>query len=455
MLRSTKSLQSEKRLRPALLEGNRAGKLPLRVGKWLWPGAAAALGIGSLWIASHIEQQVGFEAPAILEVNGIDTSTLDFEANYRDITIRGVLPANVTEKNIATVLTSYRGNNGEKIRRVLVEVKESQPEVTDNVFAEKPPAEVKSSATNLSNQPVRVSAIATGNILRISGSVSSQSDLDLLIDAAHRSFQKGKVVNNLAILEGTSKAGNTRYQQLEQSINDLATVISNFDESVLDAHIDLDGDLLTGNITTASDEATNRVKAFLPSAMIGIITDVGTRATTNHPLIAPSESETQDDVEDKRTTDVPLLATQPQDPHPGDQAHTEIPLHETQPLEMQTELDQIRGEIENLLVFESGSARLQQKSLSILDKVASILLSYPDSIIEIGGHTDSLSASSYNLKLSQSRAESVAKYLVSTGISSKRLIATGFGENLPVASNETETGRSKNRRVTFKVISTR
>ena len=71
--------------------------------------------------------------------------------------------------------------------------------------------------------------------------------------------------------------------------------------------------------------------------------------------------------------------------------------------------------------------------------------------IEIGGHTDNVGSNSYNQKLSEARAKSAVEYLVRKGISATRLQAKGYGESSPIATNETDPGRTKNRRVEMKV----
>jgi OOP family OmpA-OmpF porin len=89
----------------------------------------------------------------------------------------------------------------------------------------------------------------------------------------------------------------------------------------------------------------------------------------------------------------------------------------------------------------------------VLDKVAESLSNEPDVNIIIMGHTDSVGSDAYNLKLSQARAESVVRYLTSKGISQSRQVAKGYGESKPVADNNTDEGRERNRRVELQVIS--
>jgi outer membrane protein OmpA-like peptidoglycan-associated protein len=72
--------------------------------------------------------------------------------------------------------------------------------------------------------------------------------------------------------------------------------------------------------------------------------------------------------------------------------------------------------------------------------------------IEINGHTDNIGSDQYNLNLSEKRANSVTDYLVENGIANQRLVAKGYGETMPKATNETEEGRQVNRRVEFAII---
>jgi outer membrane protein OmpA-like peptidoglycan-associated protein len=100
--------------------------------------------------------------------------------------------------------------------------------------------------------------------------------------------------------------------------------------------------------------------------------------------------------------------------------------------------------------FGFDSADLTPNSKELLDSVAASLKQFPDVRVEVAGHTDSRGNDTYNLKLSQRRAESVRDYLISMGIESSRLTARGYGESQPVATNSTEEGRAENRRVVLR-----
>jgi len=102
--------------------------------------------------------------------------------------------------------------------------------------------------------------------------------------------------------------------------------------------------------------------------------------------------------------------------------------------------------------FETGSDRLTPSSYDILNNMANMLKEYPQMVVEIAGHTDNVGDDNLNLNLSQKRAESVKKYLTDKGASGKQINAKGYGESKPIAENETEEGRLKNRRVEFSVL---
>ncbi len=104
------------------------------------------------------------------------------------------------------------------------------------------------------------------------------------------------------------------------------------------------------------------------------------------------------------------------------------------------------------IFFDFNSYTLKPQSYVELKKLVHFLLENPSIKIEIQGHTDNIGSQSYNLKLSQQRAETVRTYLIKHGISPDRLIAKGYGDSKPIASNTTSQGRALNRRVEIKII---
>lgn len=102
--------------------------------------------------------------------------------------------------------------------------------------------------------------------------------------------------------------------------------------------------------------------------------------------------------------------------------------------------------------YASGSAVIQEESYPTLMKMVILLSEDTSTFIEIAAHTDSVGDDRSNQILSQKRAKSVVDYLISKGINPERLTAKGYGEKQPVAPNDTEEGRAKNRRTEVRII---
>lgn len=100
--------------------------------------------------------------------------------------------------------------------------------------------------------------------------------------------------------------------------------------------------------------------------------------------------------------------------------------------------------------FASGSAEIPAAARTVLAKAAAVIAALPPSVkLEIAGHTDSAGTVDGNLALSQARAQAVLEFLVAAGAPRERLIARGYGDARPIASNATDEGRFRNRRIEF------
>ena len=102
--------------------------------------------------------------------------------------------------------------------------------------------------------------------------------------------------------------------------------------------------------------------------------------------------------------------------------------------------------------FETSSAELTAEARTVLDRVAAALVGNPEVRVRVEGHTDASGARSFNVDLSQARAESVAAYLTQQGVAADRMEAVGYGPDEPVADNGTAEGRQQNRRVELERI---
>ena len=118
-----------------------------------------------------------------------------------------------------------------------------------------------------------------------------------------------------------------------------------------------------------------------------------------------------------------------------------------------TETPEGDGILVNLpeVTFGVDSTTISPNFRDALDQVAQSMITYPNSLIDVMGHTDSTGSEQYNVDLSRRRAEAVANYLVSRGVSRARVETIGYGEQYPVADNSTPEGRAQNRRVEIRI----
>ena len=120
--------------------------------------------------------------------------------------------------------------------------------------------------------------------------------------------------------------------------------------------------------------------------------------------------------------------------------------------ELQTKFDALALEVQRNVLFDTGTARLTSTATATLDKVSEVILQYPDLLIEVEGHTDNRDRDEVNNRLSEARAKSVVEYLVGKSVAAERMQPVGYGDRVPVASNDTPEGRSQNRRVQFTAV---
>ncbi len=120
-----------------------------------------------------------------------------------------------------------------------------------------------------------------------------------------------------------------------------------------------------------------------------------------------------------------------------------------------TEVDNGQAILLNLpdgVTFDVDSSTLKPQFRATLDQIAGSMNQYPNSLIDVYGHTDSTGSDQYNQALSERRASTVANYLVMQGVSAARIRSQGYGETMPIASNDTIEGRARNRRVEIKIV---
>lgn len=107
----------------------------------------------------------------------------------------------------------------------------------------------------------------------------------------------------------------------------------------------------------------------------------------------------------------------------------------------------LRGDV----TFDHDSAVVRPGLYPEIDRIANVMMQYPDTYIRVEGHTDSTGSEEYNLELSARRAVAVKNLIIQKGVSPSRIETVTFGESRPIATNETEAGRQMNRRVEIKI----
>ena len=127
-------------------------------------------------------------------------------------------------------------------------------------------------------------------------------------------------------------------------------------------------------------------------------------------------------------------------------------LREIEALEVKRERDRLIATMPSALLFDFDSFALRPEGVESLTEVAGVLIEFGETKITIKGYTDSVGREAYNQELSERRANAVRNYFIGEGVDASRITAIGFGEQFPVASNDTEEGRQQNRRVEMEII---
>lgn len=141
-----------------------------------------------------------------------------------------------------------------------------------------------------------------------------------------------------------------------------------------------------------------------------------------------------------KTESAPVAAPQKNLPLPGSTVDPPAP---AKPASLASPF--VQGKV--IIAFSYNSNELPKESYDLLDQIAEYLLANPGIAVQIKGYTDSVGNTSYNVSVSQFRANSIKSYLVGKGVDGRQLTATGLGPRNPIASNDTPEGREQNRRV--------
>ena len=173
------------------------------------------------------------------------------------------------------------------------------------------------------------------------------------------------------------------------------------------------------------------------------------------PQIEPAQPVAKPEMQTPRSEPAPEVVEQKQEPQPAPKLAKVEPAPQTKPaapIPCQVDFKSLfRGE---KILFETARAVILEESSALLSRIAEAAQQCQGALIEVGGHTDSRGTRRYNQALSDARASAVVAYLTRQGVPSQRLVAKGYGESKPIASNRRPKTRFKNRRIEFRVLET-
>lgn len=461
-----------------------------------------------LWAVDHFASRLDRSAKTELLSSGIDASQLEFQWDYRDVIVTGELPADSSKEQLLAVLRNVDDGGIRNIQMDLATV-EDQPtgeqfgavevsvllkdgnmtlqgnvltnaqrellnaaaveaigaqlvtnEITVTGFQEKIPGSderVASLANSIAglNQAATVDARLSATDFRFNATVSDEKqaddllrlrgnagDLGLVIsgDIVTRQAASGGVMDVFAkkengrILLGGSVTNEIYRQTL------LAAAVRAFDrQSVIDEIIVQQ----SPRSSAAADRAVSVLVAAIEHFDEAIEADA---KLSDEEFTFNALMELEEDTG-------PLVAVAESAQRAGLQLSGSIEARQTSLSKevslLQTELDLLKDEIRDNVVFDSGQADLNFTAKQTLDKVVDAMNRHLRPVVEVVGFTDANGSEDANQKLSLFRAIAVLEYLKDSGIDGLRIRAIGLGESSPIASNSTEVGRKQNRRVEF------
>ncbi len=489
--------------RAALVEGSTAGARPWsssRVAATTALPILAFLALATWWGVDRIESDVEQAARSMLETRGIDTSTLTFAGDYRNVTVDGTLPEGVVSGDIERILEEERGPDDEDIREALIRAVRPEPQLgavnvtvtsdgatlllTGNVPADDHRSTLLRAAEatgldvidNLTVSGLTPSSDDAGGQIRAMAAIVQRLDSD--VESADISVDdSGPVIGTVRARDGLAE------QDLRDAGPELA-VSSPDPLGNLDVLVTFDGDriVLDGEVLTEAQAARLRsaaVTAVGEDGLVDNLTVLGLGAAIEGAdakvdaaaslVAAFSNAQAGDVVLDDTDLTMNVEVTSEAFAgqlratlqsaagvglRPGGEVTVSEPVLslEEEILALQAELDALQDEIRENVVFNRSSNSLAETAPPTLDKVIDAMDRYQRPVVEVGGHTDSRGTSSYNRELSERRADAVVDYLIAGGMDPNRLNGVGYGEDDPVSPEETDEAYRLNRRVEFTAL---
>jgi outer membrane protein OmpA-like peptidoglycan-associated protein len=273
------------------------------------------------------------------------------------------------------------------------------------------------------SEDARAIAVKKLDELRLADERQASADAQAISQgqADHAMLEKERAVREKELAESDSAKAHAAKIQAESDAHNAQAAKAQADSDAAQARAD----------ATAAQSATAQAKSDMADS----------QASSANALSAA-----QMDADQSRLAAQQALAT-------AQQAETDKAAMRTKLSEQLNSILQTRDSARGLIVsmsdvlFDTGKYSLKPGAREKLAKVAGILLAYPTLNIEVGGYTDNVGSDEMNQTLSQNRAGSVRDYLVQQGVLTNTVSARGFGNTLPVASNDNSSGRQQNRRV--------
>lgn len=462
----------------------------------------------TVWGVQHFEQRLDKNVRADLASAGVNLDALELDWEYRNVSVKGELAAEIDEKAIIDVL---RAADGGGVRDIELQITRAAPSI----------------ATEPELGTIDLTATLSEGKLLLRGTVLTHAQRNVLYDSASAAVGAANVVreievsglqeaipgadqrvesfaNSIAGLDGETEADaalsatdfrfnatvadETQMVDLLQrrgSAGDVGLVISGdiiakksvpgsvFDVSAskADDRITLSGvvvseqqrevlliaagevagsDTVVDEITVAASDDTGNADDRMQLIIAALGTFDQSIEAQAHITGNLFEFDAMAEFEEETTA---MLAVREQASSRGMQVSGVIDSRRIslakEVVLLQREIELLADEISENVVFESSENVLGFVAKKTLDKVVDAMNRYQRPVVVIAGHTDSSGSSIDNELLSLQRAVVVGQYLEDSGIDQLRLRSVGFGEAIPVASNDTEVGRKRNRRVEF------
>lgn len=482
---------------------------------WMWIASAFFLLflLTLLIVAPQIQQRLDMQAKDRLEQAGINIAALDLDWDYRNLTVSGYLPEDVSPSQLAYILrgTSEQSSAffADGIRHLRLNLDEGLPvgggfnddTLLVQISGDNTIATLHGVVQNEAQRKTLVDAMLASGV----GSVLDELDVLSVADTSPVSLRVTALSNMLREL-GPDQIHRSEIKMTEDelyyritalnkesalSIEQAASVnISNFNvtggvellsTTELDLLAESDGEkiVLSGEIYSASHR---KRLVFAASEAVGIRNVVDSLVMAGETSDASSLMTRVDSMAEVISRLAPgisgnvmlknvelivdaetgseevrdyLLASTDAALNAGlnviENIQVIVPQDDSRTLQLA--LNELISEVRETVVFSSGETGLSPAAMLTLDKVAQRISKYSSLVVEIEGHTDNVGRAGVNERLSQSRANAVRSYLAEKLVgNNSQLIAVGYGHRRPIETNDTAEGRQANRRVHFTVL---